>query len=73
MMCAVRLKILWCIRNVPAEVICIEFDWEQRAHLSTFLIISRPGIEKTGVGVDLDTSVSPFVCELCKNSLSLFK
>jgi len=70
MMCAVRLKILWCIRNVPAEVICIHFDWEQRAQLSTFLIISRPGIEKMGVGIDLDTPVSPFVCELCK-TLSL--
>lgn len=65
-MCAARLKILWCIRNVPAEVICIHSGWEQRTQLSTFLIISRPRIEKAGVGIDLDTPVSPFVCELCK-------
>lgn len=55
MVCAERLKLLWCLRNVPAEVICICFGWEQRAQLSTFLMTSRPGIERAGAGIDLDS------------------
>lgn len=40
-----RLKILWCIRNVPVRVICIYFGWS-REPKSTFLTMNRPRIEK---------------------------
>lgn len=49
-----RLKILWCIRKVLAEVISINFGQEQLAQISNFLITTRLRIEKVGVVVSLD-------------------